>query len=83
MSKLAITETVLRHRLSANVRMRRNAASLTIKGASGRVKMHWRHWQKIEAGETNATLFTLARVAEALNVEPGELLFEPRHPAPS
>lgn len=82
MLKIAITEILLRRRLGTNVRIKRNAASLTIKGAAKRVKMHWRHWQKIEAGETNATLFTLVRIAEALNVEPGELLLEPHQPRP-
>jgi transcriptional regulator with XRE-family HTH domain len=77
MLNLAITETVLRHRLGSNVRTRRTSASLTLKKAAGRAQMHWRHWQKIEAAETNATLFTLARVADVLNVEPGELLREP------
>jgi hypothetical protein len=85
MPKLAITETVLRRRLGSNVRVRRKAALLTLKKAASRAKMHWRHWQKIEAGQTNATLFTLARMGEALNVEPGELLLEPlpRSPKPS
>jgi hypothetical protein len=36
--------------------------------------MHWRHWQKIESGEVNATLRTLARVGAALGVDPAELL---------
>ena len=48
--------------------------------------MHWRHWQKIEAGHTNLTLFTLVRVADALDVDPSELLREsaaPAAPAPA
>jgi transcriptional regulator with XRE-family HTH domain len=77
MPYLAITETVLRRRLAANVRTLRTSASLTLKTAANRAQMHWRHWQKIEAAEANATLFTLARVADVLNVEPGELLREP------
>jgi len=42
--------------------------------------MHWRHWQKIEAGQTNVTLFTLVRVADALNTDPSSLLSEPPLP---
>ena len=36
--------------------------------------MHWRHWQKIEAGEVGITLRTLAKLSVALGVEPFELL---------
>jgi len=39
--------------------------------------MHWRHWQKIEAGEVNVTLQTLVRLGESLNVDPSDLLREP------
>ena len=77
MTQLAITETVLRRRLGSNVRALRTAAPFTLKQAAVRATMHWRHWQKIEAGQTNLTLFTLSRIADALNVEPGELLLEP------
>ena len=36
--------------------------------------MHWRLWQKLEAGDTNVTLRTLVRVAAALDVDPRDLL---------
>lgn len=36
--------------------------------------MHWRHWQKIEAGEVNATLHTLSRLCDALSVDVRDLL---------
>jgi hypothetical protein len=39
--------------------------------------MHWRHWQKIEAGEVNATLQTLVRIADALHVDPVDLVRDP------
>ena len=78
MKKVAVTETVLRRRLGSNVRKKRNSASLTVKKAAERAEMSPRHWQKIEAAQANATLFTLARMGEALDVEPGELLLEPR-----
>ena len=83
MLNLAVTEEILRNRLRENVRTRRNAASLTLKKASERAEMHWRHWQKIEAGQTNVTLFTLVRVADALNTDPSSLLSEPPAPAVS
>ena len=78
MIQLAITETILRRRLASNVRARRTAADLTIKQAASGAKLHWRHWQKIEAGQNNATLFTLARVADVLEVDPSDLFLEPR-----
>ena len=72
-----ITAAELRRRLAANTRRLRRAASLTIKRAAERGEMHWRHWQKVEAGRTNATLATLVKVADALNVDPYDLLREP------
>lgn len=77
----ADSENILRRRLGSNVRARRNGALLTLKKASERAEMHWRHWQKIEAGQTNVTLFTLVRVADALNTDPSSLLSEPPAPA--
>ncbi len=42
--------------------------------AAESVDLHWRLWQKIEGGDTNITLWTLMRVADALDVDPRELL---------
>ena len=73
----AITEEMIRQRLSINVRSLRNAALLTLKKSSERAEMHWRHWQKIEAGQVNITLQTLVRLAEVLDIDPADLLREP------
>jgi transcriptional regulator with XRE-family HTH domain len=73
----AVSETILRRRLGSNVRALRNGALLTLKKASERAEMHWRHWQKIEAGEVNVTLQTLVRLGESLEVDPADLLREP------
>ena len=70
------TEAELCFRLGTNVRALRTAALLTLQRAAKRAEIHWRHWQKIEAGQINATLFTLKRVADALNVTPADLLRE-------
>jgi plasmid maintenance system antidote protein VapI len=48
--------------------------ALTVEAASELAGMHWRHWQKLEAGEVNATLRTLARLGDALGTSPEELL---------
>ena len=76
----AITEEILRHRLSINVRRGRAAAGLTLKRAGERAEMHWRHWQKIEAAEVNVTLQTLVRIGYALGLDPAELVREPPDP---
>lgn len=69
-----LTEHHLRVRVAANVRRLREAGKLTVEEAAHRAGIHWRHWQKVEAGETSATLRTVARISNALEVEPGELL---------
>ena len=45
-----------------------------MKQAAERVQMSPTHWRKIENGEVDVTLNTLARLAEALEVDPAELL---------
>ena len=77
MDRRIISETDLRRRLAANVRALRIKAGYTLKRVSARAEMHWRHWQKIEAGETNATLSTVVKMADALDVDPKALLKEP------
>jgi transcriptional regulator with XRE-family HTH domain len=83
-SRRVVTEDILRQRLSINVRALRNSAGLTLKRASEKAEMHWRHWQKIEAAEVNITLLTLTRLGDALDLDPAELLREPvpRPPKP-
>lgn len=73
-----MTEQQLRERVAQNVRRMRTAAGLTIEVAAERAGLDARHWQKIEAAETSATLRTLARLADAFAVDPGMLLAAPR-----
>jgi len=70
-------EAVLRRRLAANVRRLRQKKELTLKVAGERAELHWRLWQKVEAAQTNATLFTVLRLANALDADPRDLLVEP------
>jgi transcriptional regulator with XRE-family HTH domain len=56
-----------------NVRRLRAERAISAVDASELVGMHWRMWQKIEAGDTNVTLRNLARVAKALRVDVREL----------
>jgi transcriptional regulator with XRE-family HTH domain len=74
-----VTEMGLRRRLAANVRRLRKALLMTQDAASERGHLALRHWQKIEAGEANAGLSTLVKVANALLVDPAEL-FAPLPP---
>ena len=59
------------------MRRARDALGLTLEEAADRGRMNWRHWQKVEAGEVNATLRTLARLGKALDVEVRDL-FAPK-----
>ena len=77
MTRLAVTQEDLRRRLAANVRAARKAAGFTLKVAAARAEMHWRHWQKVEAGEVNVTLQTLVRIGDALDIDPANLIREP------
>jgi transcriptional regulator with XRE-family HTH domain len=70
-------EANLRRRIAANVRRLRQKKGFTLKVAGERAELHWRLWQKIEAAQTNATLFTVVRLANALDADPRELLAEP------
>lgn len=72
-----LTERQLRIRLGANLRAYRSAASLSAQKAAQRVRMNFRHWQKIEAGAINVTLQTLVRLSLALGVEAATLLAAP------
>ena len=72
-ARLASEEARLRRRIALNVRRLRAERRLSAIEAAERVSMHWRLWQKIEAGDTNITLRTLSRVASALSVDAREL----------
>lgn len=64
----------LRRRLSRNLARLRAEQGCTLTALGERAGMHWRHLQKIEAGEANVTLSTLARLALGLEVDALELL---------
>jgi transcriptional regulator with XRE-family HTH domain len=71
-------EEAVFQRLRTNLRTLRLAAGLTLKTAAERAEMHWRHWQKIEAGEMNVTLRTMVQLAEVLRVDVAVLLHDPQ-----
>jgi transcriptional regulator with XRE-family HTH domain len=64
----------LRRRLARNLKRFRRIDGLTQEGAAERLSMAPRQYQKLEAGETDINLRTLARLATALRVKAHELL---------
>ena len=74
MARWADRERRLRQRLARNVRAQRTQQRLTLEEAAHRGDLHWRHLQKVEAGETGVTLRTLAKLALALDVDVSALL---------
>ena len=61
-----------------NIRLLRQRSSLSQDDLSSRAGLAVRHLQKLEAGEVNVTLKTLAALAVALEVDPQVLLQEPQ-----
>lgn len=60
--------------LGVNVARLRRDAGLTLRALAARSGLHLRHIQKIQRGDNNTTLDTLAQLATALDVDPAELL---------
>jgi transcriptional regulator with XRE-family HTH domain len=77
MAKLVAAEQDIRNRLSKNVHALRRASRLTQKAAALRGGIHWRHLQKIEHGEVNATVQTLASLTLALALDVADLFGVP------
>ena len=75
----------LQHTLAANLRYLRKARGLTQEQVAEAIGINWRHLQKLEAGEVNVTLRTLARICEGLAVDAPSLLTSPppTHRSPS
>ena len=70
-------ERELRRLLAANVIHYRETLGLTVEEAAERGAVDRRQWQRVEAGETNATLRTLARLSRALDVRVSLLFMDP------
>jgi transcriptional regulator with XRE-family HTH domain len=73
-ARLSTPERRIRQKLAANVRLLREEAGLTLEEVAHEAGLHWRHWQKVEAGEVNVTLASLVRLAGALHVAVTRLL---------
>lgn len=69
--------------VGACVRELRRAAGWTLERAAEQMDLDLRHLQKVEAGQTTATIATLVRIADALGVSPGLLFMPPTANAPT
>src|SRR6185436_12765121 len=58
-----------RSALANNMRSLRAAQGLSQQKAADLAGIHWRHWQKIEHCETNASIDSLAKIAAAFDVD--------------
>lgn len=59
--------------LGRRIRAARVEAELTQEEAAAAAEIDYKRWQRLEAGEVNATVRTLVRVAAALDVSFWEL----------
>jgi transcriptional regulator with XRE-family HTH domain len=75
------SERRLRVRIGNNLKTLRTSRRFTQRKLGEVSGLHWRHVQKIEKGEVNLTLHTLARCAEALQVDAAKF-FENLEPKP-
>jgi transcriptional regulator with XRE-family HTH domain len=60
--------------VAANTREAREDLGLTQQDLADRSKLSRRYVQKIESGTVNVTVETIARLAQALKVEPADLV---------
>lgn len=82
MPRVSATEKRLRRALASNVLSLRGSRGWTLEEAAHRTGVHWRHLQKIEAGEVGITLRTLAKLVDGFDVGL-EALLGSTHPSPS
>ncbi|MGF6787360.1 helix-turn-helix domain-containing protein [Paraburkholderia sp. 35.1] len=70
-------EPWLRQRIAANVRRKRLAKGLSQEQLSVNCGMHRTYISQIERAANNLTIDNLQRIAEALGIDPQELLSNP------
>lgn len=71
-------DSALRMHVAAKIRARRLDLGLTVRQAAASAGLHTRHWQKLESGKLNVTVFTLVRAAAAVKLDPVHLLHLPK-----
>jgi transcriptional regulator with XRE-family HTH domain len=70
----AATQRRIFRELGVRVRRAREQAGLTQEDAAARARIDYKRYQRLEAGSVNATIRTLARVAEAFSVDLWKML---------
>ena len=58
----------------ARVRQRRYELELSQEALADLSDLHWTYVGQVERGQRNITLHNIIRIADALNVDPGELV---------
>lgn len=56
------------------VRARREALGLSQERLAENTRLHWSYIGRVERGQNNLTLQSILRVAEVLDIDPGELV---------
>lgn len=70
------TFQAVRQRVARNLARIRAEQGLTFEMLADRSGLHWRHVQKIEAGDMNITLQTISRLADGLSIDVEDLFFQ-------
>ena len=70
---MSLKKTALKLLFGQKVRKLRMQQNLTQEEMAFRLNTSLRQFGRIERGESNARMDTISRVAEVLNVEPGDL----------
>ena len=58
----------------ARVRAFRHELALSQEALADRSELHWTYFGQVERGQVNISLHNILRIAEALEVDPGELV---------
>lgn len=58
----------------ARVRALRHELALSQEALADRSELHWTYFGQVERGQVNISLHNILRIAEALEVDPGELV---------
>ncbi len=67
--------------LGARMRARRNELGLSQEGLAAVAGLHWTFVGQVERGRRNISLHNLLKLAQALQIDPGELVTGLRAPA--
>lgn len=64
----------LRKRVSNNIKQLRAKRGFTQEEAAERSNVHYKYYQRVEAGDVNLTLDSIEKIAKAFGVMPKKLL---------